>query len=70
MTFPCPKRMLPLRPEAVIEYAVTGRVQGRLGNSDKHMAPHGVYRCLGEDKWVAIAVSNDKGMERPVQSHG
>ena len=49
-----------LGPEALIEYAVTGRVQGRLGNSDKHLAPHNVYRCLGEDNWVAIAVSNDK----------
>jgi crotonobetainyl-CoA:carnitine CoA-transferase CaiB-like acyl-CoA transferase len=47
-------------PEAVIEYAVTGRVQERLGNSDRSMAPHNAYRCLGEDKWVAIAVSNDK----------
>jgi len=49
-----------LGPEALIEYAVTGRVQGRIGNSDKHLAPHNVYRCLGEDNWVAIAVSNDK----------
>ena len=47
-------------PEAVIEYAITGRIQERLGNSDKFMAPHGVYRCLGQDKWVAIAVSNEK----------
>lgn len=49
-----------LGPEALIEYAVTRRVQGRIGNSDKHLAPHNVYRCLGEDNWVAIAVSNDK----------
>ena len=49
-----------LGPEAIIEYAVTGRVQQRLGNSDKHMAPHNVYRCLGEDNWIAIAIANDK----------
>ena len=49
-----------LGPEALIEYAVTGRVQGRLGNSDKHLSPHNVYRCLGNDRWVAIACSNDK----------
>ena len=47
-------------PEALIEYTTTGRIQERLGNSDKYMAPHGVYRCLGEDKWIAIAISNDK----------
>ena len=51
---------LAFAPEAVLEYVVTGRVQERLGNSDKSMSPHGAYRCLGEDKWVAIAVSNDK----------
>jgi len=56
----CLKQTLPFAPEAVIEYAITGQIQERLGNSDKFMAPHGVYRCLGQDKWVAIAVSNEK----------
>jgi len=30
-----------------------------MGNRDKAMAPHGCYRCQGEDEWVAIAVAND-----------
>lgn len=29
------------------------------GNRDAAMAPHGVYRCAGEDRWVAIAVEDD-----------
>ena len=47
-------------PEALIEYAINGRVRGRMGNVDESMAPHGVYRCKGPDKWVAIAVANDE----------
>ncbi len=27
--------------------------------SDRH-APHGAYRCAGEDRWVALAVRNDR----------
>lgn len=29
------------------------------GNRDPRWAPHGVYRCTGEDRWVAIAVRSD-----------
>jgi len=47
-------------PEANIEYAINGRMPGRMGNLDESMAPHGAYRCQGEDKWVAIAVANDE----------
>src|SRR5208283_710353 len=37
-----------------------GRMMGRMGNMATSMAPHGAYRCKGEDKWVAIAVANDE----------
>ena len=30
-----------------------------LGNRHPDMAPHGVYRCAGDDAWVAIACRND-----------
>ncbi len=29
------------------------------GNRHRQMAPHSVFRCYGEDEWVAIAVRND-----------
>ena len=45
---------------AVLDYVVNGRVQGRAGNRDPHMAPHGVYPAAGEDRWVAVAVANDE----------
>lgn len=31
----------------------------RRGNASARMAPHGCYRCRGEDRWCAIAVTDD-----------
>jgi len=45
--------------EAIMDYTMNGRVQGRLGNRHPYMAPHGCYRCQGEDNWVTISVSSD-----------
>ncbi|UCE08438.1 MAG: CoA transferase, partial [bacterium] len=40
--------------------AVNNRDYTRIGNSDPYFAPHGVYRCKGEDQWCAISVCTDK----------
>lgn len=45
--------------EQVVEYSATGQLTGREGNRGPTAAPQGVYRCHGEDSWVAIAVEND-----------
>lgn len=47
-------------PEAVMDYTMNGRDQGRQGNHDAKMVPHNVYRCQGNDKWVAIAVETEE----------
>ncbi len=44
---------------AVLDYAVNGRTVNRQGNADPEMAPHGVYPCLGDDAWVAVACPDD-----------
>ena len=44
---------------AILDYTVNGRIQGRTGNRDADMAPHGVYPAAGEDRWVAVAVRDD-----------
>lgn len=46
-------------PDAIIDYTMNNRVPGLQGNRDSVMAPHGCYRCQGDDAWVAIAVSTD-----------
>ena len=43
-------------PEAILEFQMNGRTPQPMGNSDAHYSPHGVFRCRGEGRWVAIEV--------------
>ena len=43
-----------------IESEINGREWGRVGNKDPNACPHGVYPCMGPDRWCAIAVFNDE----------
>lgn len=45
---------------AVMDYAVNGRVQQRMGYHHPNAAPHGVYKTKGERKWIAIAVFTEE----------
>jgi crotonobetainyl-CoA:carnitine CoA-transferase CaiB-like acyl-CoA transferase len=45
--------------EQVAEYGASGRLLSRQGNRGPVAAPQGVYRCAGEDQWVALAVTSD-----------
>ena len=45
-------------PEALLDYQMNDRVPEPMGNTDHHHAPHNVYRCKGDDRWLAIAVTN------------
>jgi crotonobetainyl-CoA:carnitine CoA-transferase CaiB-like acyl-CoA transferase len=45
--------------EYILEYVLNRTVQERAANYHPTMAPHNVYRCLGDDKWLAIAVASD-----------
>jgi len=44
---------------AILEYMVDGEV-APVGNGSTEAAPHGVYRCQGDDRWCAIAVFTDE----------
>ncbi len=44
----------------LMEFTMNGRSPHRNGNEDAIMAPHGCYRCKGDDKWISIAVGNDR----------
>ena len=43
----------------LMDYWVNQRVQSRTGGRSATSAPHGIYRCQGEDRWCAIAVTTD-----------
>jgi benzylsuccinate CoA-transferase BbsF subunit len=52
--------LLACMPEAVMEYTMNRRNPRPRGNHDEVMAPHGCYRCRGDDRWVAIAIETDE----------
>jgi len=44
---------------AIMDYFNNGRVESANGNRSSYGAPHGAYRCKGDDRWCAIAVFSD-----------
>lgn len=48
-----------LLPEPIYELTRFGKVRSRMGNRHPRQAPHGVYRTVGEDRWLAISVRSD-----------
>lgn len=50
--------------EMVLEYAFTGRAPARQGNHDPALAPHQVFPCQGNDRWIAIACRSDHDWEQ------
>lgn len=45
--------------EAFMHQVMNGAPPERDGSHDEHMAPHNVYRCAGEDRWIAIGCGSD-----------
>jgi len=45
---------------AILDYQVNHRLPERRENRDPYGAPHGVYRCRGEDRYCAIAVFREQ----------
>jgi len=56
--------LIAFNPDSIMDYAMNGRVRGRMGNRHPSIAPHGCYRCKGEDRWVVIAISSDSEWRR------
>jgi crotonobetainyl-CoA:carnitine CoA-transferase CaiB-like acyl-CoA transferase len=46
--------------QAVMDYSMNGRVQTSYGNRHPDRAPQGVYRCAGDDSWLALSVGSDE----------
>jgi crotonobetainyl-CoA:carnitine CoA-transferase CaiB-like acyl-CoA transferase len=52
--------LFPLVAPWVIEQSTTGTTAPRRGNRHPWLAPHGCFRCAGEDAWVVVAVTSDE----------
>ncbi len=45
--------------EYFVEYQQSGETPAYVGNGHPQFAPHGIYRCAGDDDWVALAARDD-----------
>ena len=50
--------------DGMMQYAMNGVEPDRNGNRVMEMAPHGVFMCAGEDRWVSIACGSDEEWRR------
>ncbi len=64
--------LLPFAAPAVLARGATGVEPERIRNRHVAMTPHGIYRCEGDDRWIAIAIDSDeawrafaRALERP-----
>ena len=46
--------------EALLEYSLNGTIATTVGNTSSIASPHGVYPCRGEDRWISIAVRDER----------
>jgi crotonobetainyl-CoA:carnitine CoA-transferase CaiB-like acyl-CoA transferase len=46
---------------AILQWSATGQAPERAGNHSpqRSAAPHAIYRCAGQDRWLAIACTTD-----------
>ena len=56
--------------EVLMDATVNRSDPSRSGNSDGSMAPHGVYRCHGDDAWISVVVKTDEEWQSLVQAMG
>lgn len=61
---------IPFVGEMIMDHAMNRRSPQRQGNRHSFMAPHGCYRCRGDDAWVAIAIATDEEWRRLRQTMG
>ncbi len=46
--------------ESIVTYSANGESIDRLGYRDRHVAPHAVLPCRGEDRWVTVVCHDDQ----------
>ena len=56
---PLPEGFLPTLGEFIMDYTMNGRDTPSQGNRHPWHAPHNVYRCRGDDNWIAIDAGTD-----------
>jgi benzylsuccinate CoA-transferase BbsF subunit len=47
----------------ILDFEANGRKPALQGNHSDYASPHGIYKCKGDDRWVAISVETDQEWE-------
>ena len=56
--------LIAILPEGILPYTMRGEMLPRMGNHDIQMAPHGLFRSAGDDRWVSIVIRDDAEWQR------
>lgn len=56
--------LFPLAVHGILEQSASGVAPPRLGNRSREFAPHGVYPCRGDDRWVSLQVFDEAQWQR------
>jgi benzylsuccinate CoA-transferase BbsF subunit len=62
--------LLAIGGDMLLATSVNGQVPVRRGNRSRQHAPQNVYRCAGDDRWVALTVTGDEQWGRLVDLIG
>jgi crotonobetainyl-CoA:carnitine CoA-transferase CaiB-like acyl-CoA transferase len=62
--------LIAFNADSILDYTMNGRVRERQGNRHPWAAPHGCYRCRGEDSWAVIAIESDADWQKFCQAIG
>ena len=54
----------------MLDLTVNGSEQRAVGNAHPQYSPHGVYPCVGDDRWIAICIKNDEQLGNLVKVLG
>lgn len=46
--------------DVMMDFFMNGRLGGPARNRHRWLAPQGVYRCKGDDRWLAISIESDQ----------
>jgi crotonobetainyl-CoA:carnitine CoA-transferase CaiB-like acyl-CoA transferase len=63
---------LMLSGTSIIEHQLRGKPSRRYGNRMPFLdwSPHGAYRCVGDDNWIAISVQSDEQWRALIEEMG
>lgn len=61
---------IPFLADGMVELQLNGREPMPRGNRHLEFAPHGIFRCAGDDSWIAIAIETEPQWVRLVEILG